>query len=69
MVYALERTSPASVSRGERFVQNEGRGEHGDDGHGIDVHAGLEGTQLFYCKVPGGEAERRSPQPEIQQIE
>ena len=51
------------------FLQDNRRGNDGDDGHHININAGLYCAQLLYCQIPGDEAEGGSSQTEKDNVE
>ena len=51
------------------FLQDNRRGNDGDDGHHININAGLDCAQLLYCQIPGDEAEGGSTQSQKDDIE
>ena len=51
------------------FLQDNRRGNDGDDGNHININAGLDCAQLLYCQIPGDEAEGGSTQTEKDNVE
>ena len=51
------------------FLQDNCRGNDGDNGNHININAGLDCAQLLYCQIPGDKAEGRSAQSQKDNVE